>query len=220
VNPWVGRARCPAPRQAGRPPLRTHGSWEKRRQETIGPRRWQLSHRPSARVSPHLLRRLRADAVRCRRHAASRTSESNRGLPMNLPSVAAGVPPAVEGGVSPPGSPGSWSVSSSVSNRGLLMNLPMQAIARVEPGSLTPTLSRRERVSRPALGDMPEPRPSEPSRLALANAWLNPANLAEHSPLLPPGEGRDEGRSLHASRPGSGSPFVSKSLENAPAHEP
>jgi hypothetical protein len=75
------------------------------------------------------------------------------------------------------------------------------AIARVEPGSLTPTLSRRERVSRPALGDMPEPRPSEPSRIAPANARLSPPKPAAHRLLLPPGEGRDEGRPLHSSRP-------------------
>jgi hypothetical protein len=47
--------------------------------------------------------------------------------------------------------------------RHLSMNLPMPAIARVETGSLTPTLSRRERVSRPSLRDMTEPRPSDPS---------------------------------------------------------
>jgi hypothetical protein len=92
---------------------------------------------------------------------------------MNRASVAAGVPPAVEGGVPPPGILGSWSVSRfGFESWGLSMNLPMQAIARVEPGSLTPALSRGERVSRPALGDMPEPRPSEPSRIAPANARL------------------------------------------------
>jgi hypothetical protein len=37
-------------------------------------------------------------------------------------SVAAGVSPAVEGGVPPPGMPSSWSVSRSVSNRVLPMN--------------------------------------------------------------------------------------------------
>jgi hypothetical protein len=129
---------------------------------------------------------------------------------MNRASVAAGVPPAVEGGVSPPGIPGSWSPCAIRESWGLSMNLPMQAFARVETGSLTPALSRGERVSRPALGDMPVPRSSEPSRLVPANACLNPANLAEHFLLLPPGEGRDEGRPLHSSRPGSWSPCVSK----------
>ncbi len=83
------------------------------------------------------------------------------------------------------------------------MNLPMQAGARVETGSLTPALSRGERVSRPALRDMPELRPSEPSRIAPANARLTPPNPAAHGLLLPPGEGRDDGRPLHSSRPGS-----------------
>jgi hypothetical protein len=100
------------------------------------------------------------------------------------------------------------------------MDLPMQAIARVETGSLTPTLSRQERVSRPALGDIPEPRPSEPSRLVPDNARLGPPKSAATLLLLPPGEGRDEGRSLHSSRPGSWSPYVSKFLQNAPTHEP
>jgi drug/metabolite transporter (DMT)-like permease len=40
---------------------------------------------------------------------------------MNRASVAAGVPPAVEGGVPPPGIPDSWAVSKSVSNRELPM---------------------------------------------------------------------------------------------------
>jgi hypothetical protein len=83
------------------------------------------------------------------------------------------------------------------------MKLPMQAIARVETGSLTPTLSRGERESRPALGTclnpvLPSRRESHP-----ANARLNPPKPAATLLLLPPGEGRDEGRSLHASRPGS-----------------
>ncbi len=127
-------------------------------------------------------------------------------LPMNRASVAAGVPPAVEGGVSPPGIPGSWSAGRSISNRGF----SMQAIARIEPGSLTPALSRRERVSRPALSDTPEPRPSVPSRIAPACARLNPPKPAAHLLLLPPGEGRDEGRPLHASRNGSWSQDVSR----------
>jgi predicted neuraminidase len=38
-------------------------------------------------------------------------------ISMNLASVAAGVPPAVKGGVSPPGIPGSWPVSRSFLNR-------------------------------------------------------------------------------------------------------
>jgi hypothetical protein len=92
------------------------------------------------------------------------------------------------------------------------MNLPMQAIARVETGSLTPALSRRERVSRPAPGDMPEPRPSEPSRIAPANARFRPSKPAVPILLLPPGEGRDEGRPLHASRPG---PWTSSAKRNA-----
>ncbi len=85
----------------------------------------------------------------------------------------------------------------------------MEAIARVEPGSLTPTLSRRERVSLLPRNDRPEGHPCEPSQLVPANACLDPANLAEHFLLLPPGEGRDEGRPLRSSRPGSWSPYLS-----------
>ncbi len=91
------------------------------------------------------------------------------------------------------------------------MSLAKQAIAGVEQGSLTPTLSRRERESRPALGDMPAPRPSEPSRIAPANARLSPPRPAAHPLLLPPGEGRDEGRPLKSSRLGSWPQDVSNS---------
>ena len=46
---------------------------------------------------------------------------------MNLASVAAGVPPAVEGGVSPPGIfPGSWPVSGSFSKTPLSLDLHTQ----------------------------------------------------------------------------------------------
>jgi hypothetical protein len=137
-------------------------------------------------------------------------SVSNRGLSMNRASVAAGVPPAVEGGVSPPGVPGSGSQRAIRESWRLPMNLPMPAIARVEQGSLTPTLSRGERVSRPALGNMPGFRPSEPSRIAPADARPSPPKPAAHRLLLPPGEGRDEGRPLHSSRHGSWSQYVSK----------
>jgi hypothetical protein len=134
------------------------------------------------------------------------------GLPMNRASVAAGVPPAVEGGVSPPGIPGSWSQCAIRESWGLPMNLSMAAIARVEPGSLTPTLSRGERVSRPARGDMPVLRPSVPSRLTPANPLLHPSKLAGILLPLPPGEGRGEGRSLLSSRHGSQSVGMSFSV--------
>jgi hypothetical protein len=88
-------------------------------------------------------------------------------------------------------------------NMGLPMNLPMQAIARVETGSLTPTLSRREREPHIPHGDMPELQPSEPSRPVPANTRPNPPKPAAHVLLLPPGEFRDEGRLLHSSRHGS-----------------
>jgi hypothetical protein len=97
----------------------------------------------------------------------------NRALSMNRASVAAGVPPAVEGGVSPPGIPGSWSPCAIRESWVLPMNFSMPALARVEPGSLTPALSRRERVSCPALGDMPVPRASEPSQLVPAFALVS-----------------------------------------------
>ncbi len=109
--------------------------------------------------------------------------------------------------------PGSW--SQYVSNfwkTFLSMNLSVAAIARVDTGSLTPTLSRRERVSRPVLGDMPVPRSSEPSRPVPATTRLGPPKPAAHVLLLPPGEGRDEGRSLQPSRPGSWP--VSRSVSN------
>jgi hypothetical protein len=57
--------------------------------------------------------------------------------------------------------------------------------------------------------DMPESHPSEPSRLATADPLLNPSKPAAHILLLPRGEGRDEGRSLRASRHGSWSQYVS-----------
>ncbi len=57
--------------------------------------------------------------------------------------------------------------------------------------------------------DMPESHPSEPSRLATADPLLNPSKPSAHILLLPPGEGRDEGRSLRASRHGSWSQYVS-----------
>jgi hypothetical protein len=79
----------------------------------------------------------------------------------------------------------------------------MKASARVETGSLTPTLSRRERASRFPRCNRPRPRPSEPTRLVPARAWLNPLESAANVLLLPPGEGRDEGRPLHSSRYGS-----------------
>jgi hypothetical protein len=67
-------------------------------------------------------------------------------------------------------------------------NIPVQAIARVEAGW-------RERESRPALRD-----PVQPSRLVPANTCLHPSKPAAPILLLPPGEGRDEGRSLHCLR--------------------
>jgi (S)-2-hydroxyglutarate dehydrogenase len=80
----------------------------------------------------------------------------------------------------------------------------MQAIARVETGSLTPALSRRERESR----IHPSATRQTPSARAVSTRsserpWLNPPKPAAHVLLLPPGEGRDEGRPLHSSRLGS-----------------
>jgi mono/diheme cytochrome c family protein len=127
-------------------------------------------------------------------------------LPLNRSSVAAGVSPAVEGGVSPPGNP-RFKVREQVGfDQGASPEPSMQAIARVETGSLTPTLSRREREPRITRSDMPKPNPSEPFRLVPANAQLNPSKPAAPILLLPPGEGRDEGHPLHASPNGSVAP--------------
>jgi hypothetical protein len=115
-------------------------------------------------------------------------------------SVAAGVPPAVEGGVSPPGIPGSGSVGRSVSKRWRSMNLSMRAVARVA------TLSRGEREPLLTLGDLPEAPLSELSRIATTKALLKPRKPAAHILLLPPGEGRDEGRSVFSSLSGAWSP--------------
>ncbi len=121
-------------------------------------------------------------------------------------SVAAGVPPAVEGGVSPPGIPGSGSVGRSVSKRWRSTNLSLHAVARVATGSLTPTLSRGEREPLLTLGDLPEAPLSELSRIATTKALLKPRKPAAHILLLPPGEGRDEGRSVFSSLSGAWSP--------------
>ncbi len=79
----------------------------------------------------------------------------------------------------------------------------MPTMARVEVSSLTPTLSRREREPRRALGDIPEPQPCELSRLVSANTPFHLSQPAAQVLLLPAGEGRDEGRSLRSSRGGS-----------------
>ena len=47
--------------------------------------------------------------------------------------------------------------------------LAQQAVARVETGSLTPALSRRERESRTPVGDVPESHSCEPSPSVPAN---------------------------------------------------
>jgi hypothetical protein len=117
---------------------------------------------------------------------------------------------SVAAGVSPPGiRAGSRAPCAIRESWVLSMNLPMEAIARVEQGSLTPTLSRGERVSRPALGDMPGFRSSEPSRIAPPDARPSHPKPAANILLLPPGEGRDEGRPLHSSLLGSWSQYVS-----------
>ena len=61
-------------------------------------------------------------APRNPRFKAREQVDLNRGIPMNLPSVAAGVSPAVEGGVSPPGFPGSRPAGRSILNRWLSTN--------------------------------------------------------------------------------------------------
>ncbi len=127
--------------------------------------------------------------------------------------------PDVDGSIAPPGLENLFDASPmahamgfrSFGPPGLPMNLPTPAIARIETGSLTPTLSRRERVSRITRDPMPGTQPSEPSRLVPANAWLNLPTPAAPILLLPPGEGRDEGRPLYSSLLGSWIQLVSKS---------
>ncbi len=100
------------------------------------------------------------------------------------------------------------------------MNLSMPAIARVETGSLTPSLSRRERESRPPRVDMLKPHPCEPSRLVPANPLLHPPTPAGNVLSLPPGEGRGEGRSLHSSLPGSWSQYAIRESWGLPMNHP
>jgi hypothetical protein len=70
-------------------------------------------------VSPFQGKGIRLDPIpRAKGPGLSHSAPLGRPLPMNHASVAAGVSPAVEGGVSPPGIPsGSWAVGRSFSNR-------------------------------------------------------------------------------------------------------
>ncbi len=74
-------------------------------------------------------------------------------LPMSRASVAAGIPPAVEGGASPPGAPsGSRFVSQSVSNRGLPPQLPCGGCAAKVPAEvLNRVLHRLQPLARPGI---------------------------------------------------------------------
>ncbi len=135
----------------------------------------------------------------------------NRPFSMNLPFVAAGVPPAVKGGVSPPGIPGSWSVGMAPPPTRLPMNFsaspspqpsPEGEGVAYHPRRLGPASPRKPSPSIPA---SPRPHPSKPAGRIL--------------PLPAAGEGRGEGRSRSSSLPG----FMARAqvnFEQGASHKP
>jgi amino acid adenylation domain-containing protein len=90
-------------------------------------------------------------------------------LSTNRASVAAGVPPAVEGGVSPPGNPGSWSVSRSSLNRGL----PGPSADRL---ALATDPSQQVRTSAVAKLPPAPAAPTSPTQQALGRIWSSLLN--------------------------------------------
>jgi amino acid adenylation domain-containing protein len=106
-------------------------------------------------------------------------------LPMNRASVAAGVPPAVEGGVSPPGIPGSSSVSRSISNRALPMNRASVAAGvspAVEGGVPPPGIPGSSSVSRPLLNSrLPMPSADRPALPTVPPASSTPLSPTQHA---------------------------------------
>ncbi len=140
---------------------------------------------------------------------AASQSVSNRPLTMNRAAVAAGVPPAVEGGVSPPGIfPGSWSVSMAPAPMKLSMN------------PVSTTEAPRHRETRQTV-DNSVPRclrgkslVGSWSQCAICESWRLSMNLASVAAGVPPAV--DGGRLAPPRIPGSRSVGIPRAPTGLP----